>query len=64
MATRLCPCGSGKSRYELRDAAGISCGLVCDDCEAAKRAKYRPEIFDSGTRYAATGEEADLNSEC
>lgn len=43
--TRPCPCGSGKDRYELRDARGISCGYVCEDCEATKRAGYRPEIF-------------------
>ena len=30
----------------LYDACGIYCCRVCDDCEAEKRARYRPEIFD------------------
>jgi len=49
---RMCFCGSGLERFELRDARGISCGFVCDKCEAAKRAQYRPEIFYNG-RYEA-----------
>ena len=40
-----CPCGSGKERYDLVDARGIFCTFVCDDCEDAKRSKYRPDIF-------------------
>lgn len=43
--TRPCPCGSGLDSYILADARGIPVGRVCDTCEAAKRAKYRPEIF-------------------
>lgn len=41
----LCTCGSGKHRFALTDARGIFCTYVCDDCEAAKAATYRPEIF-------------------
>jgi hypothetical protein len=52
-----CHCGSGKERYELIDAAGIFCAFVCEDCEEAKRARYDPAIFESGTPYAVTGEE-------
>lgn len=43
---RLCMCGSGRPRYELVDAAGIFCGYVCEKCEAKKRAKYDPRIFE------------------
>lgn len=42
---RQCPCGSGHARYELCDARGIFCAFVCDVCEPAKRARYRPDIF-------------------
>jgi len=45
----LCPCGSGQDRDELSDARGIFCAFVCGDCEATKRAKYRPEIFASAS---------------
>lgn len=43
---RLCMCGSGKVRYDLTDAAGIFCGYVCEKCEAAKKAKFNPRIFE------------------
>lgn len=46
---RVCHCGSGLISHELVDARGISCGLVCEKCEASRRAKYRPEIFDNAT---------------
>lgn len=55
-----CNCGSGKPRYELRDAAGIFCCFYCDKCEAQKRAQFNPAIFDSRSAYAVTGEEADI----
>ena len=42
---KLCRCGAGKPRRELVDARGIFCGFVCDSCEAAKRAEFRPDIF-------------------
>ena len=41
-----CHCGSGEPWFELRDAAGIYCCRCCDRCEAAAKAKYRPEIFE------------------
>lgn len=50
--TKLCTCGSGKERFELRDARGIFCAFVCDDCEARKRAGYRPEIFTNAAYHA------------
>ena len=56
-------CSTGKERYELTDAAGNSCGYVCEDCEAAQRAKYKPSIFEPGTRYAQSGEEDDIGYE-
>lgn len=40
-----CTCGSGLPRRELTDARGIFCSFVCDRCEAAKRAQFRPDIF-------------------
>jgi hypothetical protein len=40
-----CNCGSGLAREELVDARGIFCAFVCNQCEAKKRAGYRPEIF-------------------
>ena len=42
---RQCRCGSGKERFELVDIQGIFCTYVCDDCEKAEKAKYRPEMF-------------------
>ena len=44
---RPCPnCDSGKPRFELHDARGISCGYVCEDCIEEKKSHYRPEIFE------------------
>ena len=44
---RLCTCGSGHVRRELRDAHGIFCAFICDACEPRKRAVYHPRIFDA-----------------
>jgi hypothetical protein len=60
---KTCPCGSGKHRSELKDAAGTFCTFYCEDCEADKRAKFDPAIFASGSRYAVTGEEQDIGYE-
>ncbi len=60
MIIRECTCGSGSERYELTDAAGIFCAFVCEKCEKEKRSKFNPAIFESGTTYAATGEEEDI----
>lgn len=49
-------------RRPLYDAAGTFCCYVCDKCERTKRRGYNPRIFDSGSRYAATGEESDIES--
>lgn len=57
---KLCPCGSGNERYELRDAAGIFCTFVCESCEAEKRKRYNPSIFEERSTYAMTGEEEDI----
>ena len=51
---RLCPCGSGHVRRELRDARGVFCAFVCDACEARKRAACDPKIF--GSAYYPTDE--------
>jgi hypothetical protein len=45
MEIRMCHCGSGLPSRELSDAQGIYIGRVCDRCERATRAHYRPEIF-------------------
>jgi hypothetical protein len=57
---KLCPCGSGQPRRDLKDAAGIFCTFVCDRCERAKRAKFNPTIFNRSSTYAMTGEEEDI----
>ena len=56
---KLCPCGSGETRHELVDARGIFCAFVCDQCEPAKRAKFRPEIFTDGAYEADEPIEGD-----
>lgn len=58
---KLCPCGSGEYRRDLKDAAGIFCTFVCDKCEDAKRAKFNPAIFDGRLDYARSGEEEDIH---
>ena len=35
--------------YELKDARGISCGLVCEKCAPEWIKSYRPEIFYNGS---------------
>jgi hypothetical protein len=42
---KTCACGSGKSRYELRDAANIFCAFVCEDCEKKRKEEFNPRIF-------------------
>jgi hypothetical protein len=42
---KLCSCGSGLPREPLYDARGIFCAFVCAQCEASKRAGFRPDIF-------------------
>ena len=62
--SRPCLCGSGFTRYELVDAAGIFCTYVCSKCEAEKKKKYRSEIFEPGSRYALyEGDEEQLESD-
>lgn len=56
----ICFCGSSLEKRPLYDAAGIFCTYVCDACEEEKRGRYDPAIFESGTVYAATGEEGDI----
>ena len=40
---RLCPCGSGLERWELRDARGLFCCFICAECEERKRRAFRSE---------------------
>lgn len=47
-----CPCGSGEFPDKLTDARGIFCCYTCPKCEAEKRAKYDPRIFEN-SRYEA-----------
>lgn len=44
--SKLCPCGSGQPREELRDARGMFCTFICDRCEREKRGRYRADVFD------------------
>ena len=37
-------------RRPLIDAQGIFLDYVCDECEAAKRSKYRPEVLTGYTQ--------------
>jgi hypothetical protein len=55
-----CACGSKLDRFPLHDAAGIFLCFTCHSCVTETRARYRPEIFQLGTPYAATGDETDL----
>lgn len=57
---KLCNCGSGKARYDLKDAAGIFCTYVCEDCEDTVRKRYNPDIFRPDSTYALSGEEDDI----
>ena len=52
MTSKACSCGSGLQRYDLTDARGIFCTYVCEKCERAKAAGYRPEIF-TDSQYEA-----------
>jgi hypothetical protein len=45
MAFRLCPCGSGHSRSDLKDARGIFVTFVCSACRAEKAKRFRPEVL-------------------
>ena len=56
---RTCACGSGRPKRDLYDARGIFCSYVCDDCEAERRARYRPEIFEDGAYEADEDIEPD-----
>jgi len=42
---RTCSCGSNLPRHQLVDARNIFVAFVCDACEEATKAKYRPDIF-------------------
>ena len=46
-----CPCGSRREAWILRDARGIECGYVCEDCEEETRKKYKPEVFENPHYY-------------
>lgn len=43
---KKCRCGSGESRYELKDAEGIFVAFVCSKCIGEVKGKYKPEIFE------------------
>jgi hypothetical protein len=50
--TKLCPCGSGEYRRELKDARGIFCTFICNKCEKEKRKKFRSDIFTDSNYWA------------
>ena len=39
-------------RRALYDARGIFCTYVCDKCEVAKTARFRPDIFTDSNYWA------------
>lgn len=50
-------------RWQLTDSRGYSCGIVCKDCEAMQKSKYKPVIFEDPQKYlqemADCGEDID-----
>ena len=42
---RPCDCGSGHPSQWAYDARGIELAKVCPKCEAAKLARFRPEVL-------------------
>lgn len=46
----LCRCGSRLPSWWIRDAQGIPLCRVCEKCEKAQLAKYRPEILTGYTQ--------------
>ena len=49
-SVRPCPCGSGRSSWWAKDGQGIPLARVCDECEADKLKKYRPEVLGQYTQ--------------
>jgi hypothetical protein len=45
-----CSCGSGEMKWAEYDAQGIFLCYVCEECEAEKLSKYRPEILTGYTQ--------------
>ncbi len=45
MTQKLCPCGSGLPRHELKDGYGIFLTFACEKCEAEKMKGFRPDIM-------------------
>jgi hypothetical protein len=52
MVIRTCPCGSGRFRDAQYDARGIFLCYTCDKCEAAKLARYRPDVLSDPNYWA------------
>jgi len=52
MATRLCPCGSGKESFWQNDARGIPLCRTCTKCHREKMKRYRPEVLTNPNYYA------------
>lgn len=42
---KLCRCGSGLPRREIKDGYGIFLTFVCDQCERERLAEFRPDIM-------------------
>lgn len=42
----ICSCGSGNSKYPLKDGYGIFLTYACDDCEDEKLGGFRSDIMD------------------
>jgi hypothetical protein len=42
----LCDCGSGETRYPLKDGYDIFLTYACDHCRKQKLGRYRPDILE------------------
>ncbi len=51
-SVHLCRCGSGKDRFQVYDARGISTGFACVDCVEAHKRKFRPDIFEDSNYWS------------
>lgn len=40
-----CPCGSGQSSLEIRDARGIYLGRVCTECKSVRLEQFRQDVL-------------------
>ena len=54
-----CMCGSNLEKFPVHDARGIFCCYACDECEDAKRQRYRLEVFEDPSYFCDEEIEAE-----